>query len=286
MKAKVRDTEIYFDVEGIGLVPDGPRMTEKPVMFAVHGGPGVDHSSFKPALSPLADKVQIVYFDHRGQGRSARGPKETYTLDNNVEDMEALRKYLGLDKIIVLGGSYGGVVALAYASRYPQNVSQLIVHCTASDRRFFNRAKEILEERGSSEQKKVAQRLFNGDFQNEDQMREYFLVMGSLYSMKYDEKLARERVTRPIYSPDAINLAFGDVLRKLNLTDELSKITAPTLILAGQHDWICAPEFSKIIAEKIPNADLRIFEKSGHAVLNDEHQSYIDAVRGFLTYKQ
>ena len=62
--------------------------------------------------------MQLVYFDHRGQGRSARGAKETYTLDNNVEDMEALRQHLGLDQIVVIGASYGGMVALTYASRY------------------------------------------------------------------------------------------------------------------------------------------------------------------------
>src|SRR5438067_610398 len=79
MRAKVRDTELFFDVEGASLVPDGPRMVERPVAFLLHGGPGGDHTGFKPAFSPLADKMQLIYVDHRGQGRSARGPKETYT---------------------------------------------------------------------------------------------------------------------------------------------------------------------------------------------------------------
>ncbi|MGK3997705.1 hypothetical protein WME86_30645 [Sorangium sp. So ce1024] len=78
MRAKLRDTEICFDIDGMGLVPDGPEMREKPVIFAVHGGPGADHASHEPDMAPLADRVQLVHFDHRGQGRSARGPKETY----------------------------------------------------------------------------------------------------------------------------------------------------------------------------------------------------------------
>lgn len=54
MRAKIRDTEIYFDIEGAGLVPDGPRMKEKPVAFVIHGGPGADHSSYKPTFSRRA----------------------------------------------------------------------------------------------------------------------------------------------------------------------------------------------------------------------------------------
>ena len=151
MRAKIRDTEIYFDIEGAGLVLDGPRWRSQPVAFLVHGGPGADHTSYKPSFSPLSQKMQLVYFDHRGQGRSARGPQETYTLDNNVEDMEALRQYLGLDKIVVLGSSYGGMVALSYAVRYPQNVSHLIVIATVADSRFLIRAQEILAKRGTEE---------------------------------------------------------------------------------------------------------------------------------------
>lgn len=150
MRAKTRDTEIYFDVEGSGLVADGARMYEKPVMFVIHGGPGIDHTSHKPIMSALSGELQLIYFDHRGHGRSAPGGKNTYTLDNNVEDMEALRRYLGLEKIVVMGTSYGGMVALTYAIRYPQNVSHIIAVATAASYRFIERAKEILAQRGTS----------------------------------------------------------------------------------------------------------------------------------------
>ena len=98
MKAKLRDTQLYFDIEGLGLVPSGAKMKENPTAFMIHGGPGADHSSYKPLFSNLIDLLQLVYFDHRGQGRSVRGNPETYTLNNNVADMEALRDYLGLEK--------------------------------------------------------------------------------------------------------------------------------------------------------------------------------------------
>ncbi len=287
MRAKIRDTEIYFDVEGSGLVPDGKRMRERPTAFLIHGGPGADHSSFKPTFSPLSQKMQLVYFDHRGQGRSARGAKETYTLDNNVEDMEALRHYLGLDRIVVIGVSYGGMVGLTYASRYPEKVSHLIAVVTAPDSRFLKRAKEILAERGTEEQKAIAQHLWNGTFESEDQLKEYFRVTRTLYSITADPNSPPPKSwERAIVSPDAINIAFQDFLRTYDIRDQLHKITAPTLVIGARHDWICPPEFSEEIASLIPNSDLRIFENSGHAVRADEPQALLDAIAGFIVYKR
>lgn len=282
MRAKIRDTEIYFDVVGAGLVLDGSQWRSQPVALIIHGGPGADHTLDKPTFSPLAHKIQLVYFDHRGQGRSARGAKETYTLENNVEDMEALRQYLGLDKIVVIGSSYGGMVALSYAIRYPQNVSHLIVISTVADSRFLIRAKEILAQRGTESQKAIAQRLWDGAFENEEQLEEFFQVMMPMYSFTYDPNSSQPASNPIILSPDALNVAFSGFLRSYNLLDQLPKITAPTLVIGGRHDWICPPEFSEEIASKIPNADLRIFENSAHVIRVDEPEALRDAIADFL----
>jgi proline iminopeptidase len=286
MRAKIRDTEIYFDIEGAGLVIEGDRMKERPVAFLVHGGPGADHTSYKAGLSEMSQKMQLVYFDHRGQGRSARGPKETYTLENNVEDMEALRQYLGLDKIIVIGGSYGGMVALSYAIKYPQNLSHLIVIATVPDYRFLEKAKQFIAEKGTDEQKKYAEILWAGDFKDEAELKAYFQVMAPLYSVTYNPEAKNHSDNRTIYSVDAINQAFGGFLRTYNVSDRLHQITAPTLVIAGRHDWICPPEFSQEIAAAIPNSDLRIFENSGHLIRVDEPQALKDAIAGFIVYKK
>jgi proline iminopeptidase len=282
MRAKVRDTEIYFDVVGAGLVMDETGWRSQPVAFVIHGGPGADHTSDRPTFAPLSHKLQFVYFDHRGQGRSARGARETYTLDNNIEDMEALRQYLGLEKIVVIGSSYGGMVALSYAIRYPQNVSHLIVICTVGDCRFLSRAQELLAERGTEEQKAIAQRLWNGAFENEEQLGEFFQVMRSLYSFTYDPHSQQQILNSMILSPDAINVAFSGFLRSYSVLDQLHKITSPTLVIGGRHDWICPPEFSEEIASKIPHAQLRIFENSGHLIRVDEPDALREAITTFL----
>src|SRR5690349_8509826 len=162
MHASIRGTRIYFDVEGMGLVPDGPTMRERPVAMVIHGGPGSDHTGFKPTFTPLSARMQLVYFDHRGQGRSDRGDPARYTLDENVEDMEALRQHLGLGPIVSIGTSYGGMVAMAHAARYPAAVSHLVLIVTAAHGGFIERAQQIVRERGAPEQQAVCEKVWAG----------------------------------------------------------------------------------------------------------------------------
>ena len=174
MRAKIRNTEIYFDVDGMGLVPDGEQMVERPVLFLLHGGPGGDHTGFKSTTAALRDVAQLVFLDHRGCGRSAEGDPASYTMDNNIEDIDALREHLGLNRISVLGSSYGGMVAQGYALRYPERVANLVLVVTAPSYRFLDDAKAYLNEHGTADQKRVAQRLWDANFQNMDQLREFF----------------------------------------------------------------------------------------------------------------
>src|SRR6266567_8994608 len=166
MYAQIRGTRLYFDIEGAGLVPDGPTMREKPVAFIIHGGPGGDHSGFKPVMSPLAGTAQLVFFDHRGQGRSGladpEGDPARFTLDENVEDMEALRRYLGLGPIVSIGTSYGGMVAMAHAARYPDSVSRLVLVVTAAHGGFIRRASEIVGARGTEARQRAWETVLAG----------------------------------------------------------------------------------------------------------------------------
>lgn len=203
-------------------------------------------------------------------------------MDNHVEDIEALRQHLGLDRIGLLGVSYGGMVAMKYATRYDANLSHLILVVTAPDHRFTKRAQEILAERGTPRQQEVAGRLWAGEFETDAQMREYFETLGPMYSRTFD--LAQERSRRFIFSPEAINAAYGKDLHGYDVTGELHRITTPTLVIGARHDWITAPEFSVEIAERIPGAELRMFQNSGHNVHADEYEAFIDVVRGWLTY--
>jgi proline iminopeptidase len=180
MLAKIRGTEIFFDVDGARFVPEGERMVERPVLFLLHGGPGGDHASFKTSSAALRDVAQLVYVDHRGCGRSSPGDPAEYTLDNNVSDLDALREHLGLNRISVLGSSYGGMVALGYALRYPERLANLVLVCTAPSYRFMEDAKHHVARQGTPDQIRVCQRLWEGNFESLDQLREFYEVMGPM----------------------------------------------------------------------------------------------------------
>ena len=288
MFAAVRDTLLFFDTYGSNFDPEGRELLERPVAFVAHGGPGADHSIMRPGMDPIGEYAQIVYWDHRGQGRSARGDISKYTLDENVEDLEALRAHLGIEQIISVGTSYGGMVAMAHAARYPKSVSKLLLIVTAAHSGFNARAQEIVALRGTPEEKEAARQLWAGELTSDAAMRDYFRNTWGLYSTTFDEsKRAKneDALARAILSPDAMNRAFapGGFLLDYDLRPELKKITAPTLVLAGRHDWICAPEFSEEIHALIPGSQLKIFEKSSHSLRGDEPEEFFATLKEFIT---
>ncbi|HCK53773.1 MAG TPA: prolyl aminopeptidase, partial [Planctomycetaceae bacterium] len=266
MKARIRGTEIYFDVDGAGLVPDGERMVQRPTLFLLHGGPGGDHVGFKSTVARLVDVAQLVYVDHRGSGRSAPSDPSTHTLDENIDDVDALRDYLGLDSICLLGSSYGGMVAQGYAIRYPDRVSNLVLCATAPSYRFLEDAKRIVAERGTPEQQAVCEMLWNGSFESLEQVREYYQAMGPMYSVTYDAQKSAESWSRGTRNFEQLNLGFSDFLREFDYTEQLGSIACPTLVLAGEQDWICPPNHSRDIAERVPRAHLKVFSKSAHNI--------------------
>ncbi len=286
MKANIRNTEIYFDITGMQLAPEKNDFIERPVLFLLHGGPGGDHLRFKQHSLELQDIAQLVFIDHRGCGRSKKTKQKEYTLENNIEDIEALRKYLGLPKIAILGGSYGGIVAQGYAIRYPKKVEKLILSATAPSFRTIDEAKITLRQRGTAKQIALGEDLWNGTFKNSQQVNRFFQELESLYSTtakKHPKKGYSKSQT--IWSHEAINLGFGDFLRHFDFIPQLKKITCPTLILAGDKDWICSANQAKIMAKKIPQAKLKIFKNCGHAIAVDAHKEYIKIIKQFLKKK-
>ncbi|MFF2853406.1 MULTISPECIES: alpha/beta fold hydrolase [unclassified Peribacillus] len=286
MFAKVNGTRIYFDVEGAELVPEGNSWRKKPVCFVIHGGPGGEHIGFKPFLTPLSASMQLVYIDQRGCGRSERGPKSTYNLENNVEDLEAIRNYLGLGKVIVLGHSYGGMVAQKYAIRYPDSVAALLLIATSPSHIFGEEALVKIEETGTDDQKRMAKLLFDGAMEKQ-LMAEFSIVMEPLYFYSSRGKVRTEaekemmRKKKSNFNWEAANEG-AKFLKTFDLVDQLDQIPCPTLVAGGRHDWITPIEASILIAEKIPDSELIIFVKSCHYLFIDENKEFISRVSSFI----
>lgn len=293
MKATIRGTEIYFDITGMKIAPQGDKLIEKPALFLIHGGPGGNHLHFKSDFIKLQSIAQLVFIDQRGCGWSKRTKKSDYTLENNIEDIEALRKYLGLNQICILGFSYGGIVAQGYAIRYRNNVEKLILTATTPSYHFIDEAKNNLQRIGTRKQISVCNKyLWNGKFNSERDVDYYFKVMDSLYytSKKRRKKLTNSKTTKTeklknIFSHEAMNAGFGGFLHHFNFIPKLKKIACPTLILAGQNDWICSPNQSRMMAKHIPNARLKIFKKCSHIVAIDAADRFIKEVTNFIKKK-
>jgi pimeloyl-ACP methyl ester carboxylesterase len=131
MLVSVGDVRLFVDVDGAKLIPDGDSMRERPTIVMLHGNGG-DHSPFKAFYSACADFAQVVYYDHRGHGRSDDGEPDRWNLNQWADDLVALCDALGIDRPVVFGVSFGGNITLNYAMRYPDHSAKIIVACCAA----------------------------------------------------------------------------------------------------------------------------------------------------------
>jgi len=282
MLATVNGAKIFFDIEGMGLAPSGFDMVHKPVAFVLHGGPGLDHSYFKPWLSPLAEDFQLVYIDHRGTGRSERVPLETCTMEQLADDLEELRKLLGFGKITVMGNSFGGMWGQVYALRYPESIERLILITTSPSHEFWTAATGELERRATPEQKAVGPSLFEGKVTSEEAFMEWWGVMLPLYFYKWDDTIGGQMVKRGVDNPQTAAYMFENVIPSYDVREGLPSVTAPTLVCSGRHDWVTPVSECEAIVELIPNAELAMFEASGHMPFIEEQDKFVAVVRDFL----
>ncbi len=276
MRVSVRDTRLYFDVEGIGLVPDGPAMCEQPVVVCLHGGPGFDHSMLKSSLAPLADVAQLVFPDHRGNGRSDPSSPEHWNLDTWIDDLRGFCEALGLERPIILGQSFGGVVAMGAAIRYPELPAKLIVSSSIAKFRL-DRALPMFEKLGGEQARTVAERYFADP--NEETFDEFMAVCLPLYNTT---PLDPDVVARVQLRPEVATHFFRGEATTYDWFGELDRITAPTLILAGELDPITTLADHEDLAAAISGSRLEVFPDAGHGVFRDKPQEALAVIREFI----
>ena len=286
MHVSVNGVRLFFDVEGAKFIPDGAVMREKPVLLMLHGGPGADHSIYRPAYSAFADVAQIVYLDHRGNGRSEDGPRERWNLAQWGDDVYAFCEALGITDPIVLGASFGGMVAIAYATRHPAHPSKLILISTAaSGAEHLNRRIELFERFGGPEVGALARRRFL-EAQGHDQASlEAWgrLAMPHYFRKPRDADMARRAINRPevlhwFTRPGGEGNGF-------DLSGDLHRIQCPTLVLGGEDDPIHPIESQADIAAALPHhlVQFERFDDCGHAVMPDVPERATAMIRDFIT---
>jgi pimeloyl-ACP methyl ester carboxylesterase len=282
MRVSVGDCRLYVDVDGLGLVPDGPVMRERPTVVLLHGGPGADHTRLKPTFEVLTDVAQVVYYDHRGQGRSDRTTPDRWNHDQWADDLVALCDALGIVDPVVCGVSFGGILALHYAVRHPGHASRLIVDSGAAVTDVPGRL-AVFERLGGHEAVAAAQALF--DHADADTMVRYATTCMPLYARHPHPDLADMRARG---MPHANLAAFqhwqAGEERTYDLRGSLDRITCPVLVLAGEDDPMCPAAGSRAIAAEIgpERCTLDVVSDCGHAVCEDRPDVGLAAIRAFL----
>jgi proline iminopeptidase len=271
-------------------------------LLIVHGGPGASHDYFLPYLLPMARHHKVIFIDERGSGKSEKlDDPSGYTVENMVEDTEAVRQGLKLGRISLLGHSYGGVLAQAYALKYQSNLSHLILcstfHSTSKMNEVFRRmlADMTPELRDRILSLEKAGLFGKGkDYEKNRYPNDYMIAAWAegyfpyLYQRRPDanyDPLANGNMSwdlyREMWGSHGEYVIDGN-LKSVEYADRLPTIKVPTLITAGDHDE-CAPALSEEMHRLIPGSKLVIFPQSGHMNFVDQPAVFNKTVTDFLS---
>jgi proline iminopeptidase len=233
-----------------------------------------------------ADEFTLVFYDHRCNGRSEGAELPSMTWENLTADAEALRQALGFDRWAVLGHSFGGMVALVYALRYPNSLSHLLLLSTCGDTWWVQEnAPRVLAQRGYPPATvETARRFYNGEIAPNEALRATIRL-----SRAYYHRLSPLQLVRDVFlglrvksRPEAEIYGYGHLLKGWSVMDRLGEIAVPTLVMAGRDDFQFPPEHQEQLAAGIPNARLVIVERAGHNAPTERRRDVIRAVRSFL----
>ncbi|WP_437903871.1 alpha/beta fold hydrolase [Sorangium sp. So ce327] len=277
MRVQAGDVRLFFDVEGAKLVPEGPAMRERPTVILLHGGPGGDHTEFVPFGSALAEVAQVVYLDHRGCGRSDRSGPERWNLETWADDVRAFCDALEIERPVVLGNSFGGMVAQAYAARYPDHPGKLILTSTTAKLRL-DRMLAVFERLGGAQAADIARRFFADPMPNFD---DYIRVCLPLYRQSPPEE---DALRRAVLHLDVGGYFVAGEMQTYDLRGDLARVRCPTLMLSGDLDPFATTADARDLVAALPRelVQARSFPRAGHAVLDDARDEALATIREFL----
>ena len=297
----------YAQDAGHGREPDGAFMVvngkriwyraegKGPPLLLVPGGPGASHTYFWPHLSSLTKEFEVIYYDPYGRGRSdaADDPAE-YTFARDVDEIEGIRQALHLPKINLYGHSYGAMVAQAYALKYPDSLSHLILvspfHSSEAWQKGNNDTwNEQLRNHIPETWSRLQEMRRQGHLSCEEEyqrVQDEIPMTPSYYYNPSNATLSslldvNDQVYCQLAGPDA-DLVLGGDMASLDFRPKLKEIKVPTLIIAGRWDRTAIPRFTTQYKELMPEATFIIFEKSGHLPFIEEPDNHTGLVTDFL----
>ncbi|GAB3598922.1 alpha/beta fold hydrolase [Microbacterium tumbae] len=265
----------HLAVEVLG--PEGA-----PVIITHHGAPGLgSRAEPKASFGRLADEYRVVVFDARGSGQSEG--EGVYSHEQWAADIDGLREWIGAERIVMAGGSYGGFMTMEYALRYPDRVAAVVLRDTSPDNSNAHLAREnaLASDRVDIDMEKF-DRIDVGAVRDDEDLKDCWREILPLYDFVYDPAAVERKVEATPYRYRAHNYAFSVNLPNYDLKPQLPGLTAPTLITVGRTDWITPVSCSQVIADLVPNSEMVVFEKSGHSPQIEEADAWTKTVREFL----
>ncbi len=258
----------------------GAPSTDTPVIVA-NGGPGLSHVYMlqNDVWTRLSHNRQIVFYDQRGTGKSKHvKPDASWGMDAQVADMEAVRAKFGFQKFDLVGDSYGGLLAMAYAAAHPEHIDKLILSDSAAP--AWKDIVRVLPDVFPDVLEQIATREKNPPTNAADQrIRDHFLML--FYSeANRDAYLAG---VKDLESVPQVSAAVQKATKTLDLTPELPKFNFPTMVITGRYDMNVTPLTAWNIYKAIPGAKFVVFEKSGHLPSYEEPDKYVQVVNAFLS---
>ena len=278
MLIDVGDTRLHVAERGGGEL----------ALFILHGGPGLDHTMFGSYLDALGDGCRLLLVDERGTGRSEPSAPETWGLTHHAADIEAMAGTLGLERYAVLGHSYGAFIALQHAVDFPGRPAATIVSSGIPDSRFLAHVEQQLAGFEPVELREQVQASWAAEAHARTQEEVAALLAEQLpfhFADPRDPRIddMRAAMGDAVYGPDVLRAAATEDYGAIAVEDRLADVAHPVLVLAGRHDRTCSVPAAEAIAAGLPNAELVVFEHSGHMTFVEENDAYLAAVRAFLT---
>jgi proline iminopeptidase len=275
--AEINGVELWYKVAGQG----------DQVLFIQSPPQGFGVDLFVQTMKPLEEEFKIVYYDSRGTGSSERNPDpETLNIGQVVQDIEALRVHLGIDKFALMGQSMGALVSLNYAQQYQDNLSHL-----------------ILTNKGVGTPEDYTPTMM-GELAQDEQYLDAVMALGDIGAVSNDVEFTDWfRIVAPIYFwnvdysneymssiPAGSDLLDLETFYSVSATeaqyqavfDELASIQVPTLVVAGDRDVFISVEAAQNLADRLPDAELIVLEHTNHMPTADNPDSFFAKLTEFL----
>jgi proline iminopeptidase len=250
----------------------------------LHGGPGAQHDYLFPAFSRLADEFHLRFYDQRGGGRSQISEPHRIGWRDHVADLDALRGEWGIDRLLLVGYSWGGLLALLYAAEYPGNIRALVLVAPAAGwGDYHRRFKEALDRRGRADAiQRMREELEASGLRQSDpplyKQRRFDLNVAGYY-MNPEDAYDSEAFVVQLQAQQATWASLRGHGQELK--SRLQRVQVPTLILHGRHDPIPLG-WPEELASVLPDARLVVLEHSAHVPYAEEPEETFRAIREFL----